>query len=139
MKYFVSCSFGKDSIATALLALEKGEPIDGLIFCEVMYDHSRNISGEIPEHINWIRKTAIPRLEEMGLKTTIVKGTFSRTITGAQLRRIYDLLEDEERPYEANVRTVKDKKKRLLSMRIRPEDKIYFQELVKTVCDEIKK
>lgn len=75
MKYFVSCSFGKDSIATALLALEKGEPIDGLIFCEVMYDHSRNISGEIPEHINWIRKTAIPRLEEMGLKTTIVKGS----------------------------------------------------------------
>lgn len=67
-----------------------------------------------------------------------LKGTFSRTITGAQLRRIYDLLEDEERPYEANVRTVKDKK-RLLSMRIRPEDKMYFQELVKTVCDEIKK
>lgn len=68
-----------------------------------------------------------------------LKGTFSRTITGAQLRRIYDLLEDEERPYEANVRTMKDKKKRLLSMRIRPEDKMYFQELVKTVCDEIKK
>ena len=67
-----------------------------------------------------------------------LKATLSRTITGAQLRRIYDLLEDEERPYEANVRTVKDKK-RLLSMRIRPEDKMYFQELVKTVCDEIKK
>lgn len=74
MKYFVSCSFGKDSIATALLALEKGDPIDGLIFCEVMYDHSRNISGEIPEHIAWIRNTAIPRLNEMGLKTIIVKG-----------------------------------------------------------------
>lgn len=74
MKYFVSCSFGKDSIATALLALEKGEPVDGIIFCEVMYDHSRNISGEVPEHINWIREVAIPRLEEMGLKTTIVRG-----------------------------------------------------------------
>lgn len=74
MKYFVSCSFGKDSIATALLALEKGEPLDGLIFCEVMYDHSRNISGEIPEHIAWIRNTAIPRLKEMGLNTIIVKG-----------------------------------------------------------------
>lgn len=91
MKYFVSCSFGKDSIATALLALEKGEPIDGLIFCEVMYDHSRNISGEIPEHINWIRNTAIPRLEEMGLKTTIVKGTkdylyfFKNTVGGGSM------------------------------------------------------
>ena len=90
MKYFVSCSFGKDSIATALLALEKGEPIDGLIFCEVMYDHSRNISGEIPEHINWIRNTAIPRLEEMGLKTTIVKGAkdylyfFKNTVGGGK-------------------------------------------------------
>lgn len=87
MKYFVSCSFGKDSIATALLAVEKGEPIDGLIFCEVMYDHSRNISGEIPEHIAWIREIAIPRLEEMGLKTIIVRGPrdyigyFSKTLS----------------------------------------------------------
>ena len=87
MKYFVSCSFGKDSIATALLAVEKGEPIDGIIFCEVMYDHSRNISGEIPEHIAWIREIAIPRLEEMGLKTIIVRGPrdyigyFSKTLS----------------------------------------------------------
>lgn len=64
-------------------------------------------------------------------------GTFSRTLSGAQLRRIYELLEDEERPYDATVRTVKDRK-RLLSMRIRPDDKQYFQDLVKTVCDETK-
>ena len=65
-------------------------------------------------------------------------GTFSRTLSGAQLRRIYELLEDEERPYDATVCTVKDNK-RLLTMRIHPEDKMYFQELVKTVCDETKK
>lgn len=96
MKYLVSCSFGKDSVATALLALEKGEPIDGLIYCEVMYDHSRNISGEIPEHIAWIRGTAIPRLDEMGLKTIIVKGErdyvsyFQRTLKrGKYVGKIY--------------------------------------------------
>ncbi len=62
-----------------------------------------------------------------------LKGTLSRTITGAQLRKVYDALEDEERPYDATVRTVKDKK-RLISMRIRPEDKPYFQYLIKTAC-----
>lgn len=63
-----------------------------------------------------------------------LKGTLSRTITGAQLRKVYDALEDEERPYDATVRTVKDKK-RLISMRIRPEDKPYFQDLIKTACE----
>lgn len=67
-----------------------------------------------------------------------LKGTLSRTLSGAQLRQIYELLEDEERPYDATVRAVKDSK-RLLTMRIRPEDKMYFQDLVKNVCDEAKK
>lgn len=66
-----------------------------------------------------------------------LKGTFSRTLTGPQLRRVYEILDDEERPYEAIVKTVKGKK-RLLSMRIRPEDKPYFNDLIKTVCDEVK-
>ena len=51
MQYIASRSFGKDSIATVLLALEKGEPLDAVLFCEVMFDHARGISGEIPEHI----------------------------------------------------------------------------------------
>lgn len=38
MKYFASCSFGKDSIATVLLALEHKEPLDGILFTEVMFD-----------------------------------------------------------------------------------------------------
>lgn len=73
MKYIASCSFGKDSVATVLLALENNEPLDEVVFAEVMYDHARNISGEIPEHIDWIRKTAIPRFAEMGIKTTILR------------------------------------------------------------------
>jgi hypothetical protein len=71
--YIASCSFGKDSIATILLALEHNEPLDRVVFAEVMFDHSRGISGEIPEHIEWIYKTAIPKLEGMGVKVDVVR------------------------------------------------------------------
>ena len=71
--YIASCSFGKDSIATILLALEHNEPLDRAVFAEVMFDHSRGISGEIPEHIDWIYSTAIPKLEGMGVKVDIVR------------------------------------------------------------------
>ena len=71
--HIASCSFGKDSIATILLALENNEPLDRVVFCEVMFDHARNISGEIPEHIEWIYSTAIPKLEAMGVKVDVVK------------------------------------------------------------------
>lgn len=71
--YIASCSFGKDSIATILLALENGEPLDRVVFAEVMFDHARNISGEIPEHIAWVYGTAIPKLEEMGVKVDVVR------------------------------------------------------------------
>lgn len=72
--YIASCSFGKDSIATILLALENNEPLDRVVFAEVMFDHSRNISGELPEHIGWVYSTAIPKLEAMSVKVDVVKG-----------------------------------------------------------------
>ena len=71
--HIASCSFGKDSIATILLALENNEPLDRVVFAEVMFDHEREISGEIPEHIEWIYSTAIPKLESMGVKVDVVK------------------------------------------------------------------
>ena len=71
--YVASCSFGKDSIATILLALENNEPLDRVVFSEVMFDNSRNISGEIPEHIEWVYNVAIPKLESMGVKVDVVK------------------------------------------------------------------
>ena len=46
--HIASCSFGKDSLATILLALEHGEPLDEAVYCEVMFD--KRISGEVPEH-----------------------------------------------------------------------------------------
>jgi hypothetical protein len=72
-KYIASCSFGKDSIATILLALEHGEPLDRVVFAEVMFDAGRGISGEIPEHIEWIYGVAIPKLEGMGVKIDVVR------------------------------------------------------------------
>jgi 3'-phosphoadenosine 5'-phosphosulfate sulfotransferase (PAPS reductase)/FAD synthetase len=71
--HIASCSFGKDSIATILLALENNEIIDRAVFAEVMFDHKRNITGEIPENIQWIKEVAIPKLESMGVRVDLVK------------------------------------------------------------------
>ena len=71
--HIASCSFGKDSIATILLALEHNEPLDRVVFSEVMFSHEQNISGEIPEHIDWIYNVAIPKLENMGIKVDVVR------------------------------------------------------------------
>lgn len=66
------CSFGKDSLATVLLALEHNEPLDKALFVEVMFDKERGISGEVPEHIEWVKDYAIPLLANMGVKTKIL-------------------------------------------------------------------
>ena len=71
--HIASCSFGKDSLATILLALENNEPLDRAVFAEVMFDHEKGISGEIPEHIEWVYNAAIPRLESMGVKVDVVR------------------------------------------------------------------
>lgn len=71
--YIASCSFGKDSVATILLAIENNEPLDRVVFVEVMFDHSRNISGEDPDHIKWVREVAIPKLEAMGVRVDVVR------------------------------------------------------------------
>ena len=65
--YVCSCSFGKDSLATVLLALENGEPLDAVVYSEVMFDNSRGISGESPEHRDWVIDVAIPKLRDMGV------------------------------------------------------------------------
>ena len=63
--HIASCSFGKDSLATILLALEHGEPLDEAVYCEVMFD--KRTSGEVPEHRAFIYETALPRLERLGI------------------------------------------------------------------------
>ena len=71
--YVATCSFGKDSLATIMLALEHNEPLDRVAFCEVMYDHSRGISGEMPTHIQWINEVARPKLESWGLTVDTIR------------------------------------------------------------------
>lgn len=69
--HIASCSFGKDSLATILLALEHGEPLDEAVYCEVMFD--KRTSGEVPEHRAFIYETAIPRLERLGIPVRVLR------------------------------------------------------------------
>lgn len=69
--YVAGCSFGKDSLATILIAIERGEPLDEAIYCEVMFDDE--ISGEVPEHRDFIYGVAIPKLAKMGVKTNVMR------------------------------------------------------------------
>lgn len=90
--YIASCSFGKDSLATILLALENNEPLDRAVFAEVMFDKERGISGEVPEHIDWVYSTAIPKLESMGVKVDVVRSEkdymyfFTNAVGGGQYK-----------------------------------------------------
>ncbi len=70
MKYIASWSGGKDSTASIILAHENNEPLDLIIFSEVMFDKS--ISGELPEHIDFIKNKCIPLFESWGYKTKIL-------------------------------------------------------------------
>ena len=72
MKYIASCSFGKDSLATNILAHLHGEPLDEILYVEVMFDEG--ISAEIPEHREFIFDRAIPKLESWGFRVSIVRG-----------------------------------------------------------------
>lgn len=71
MKYIASWSGGKDSTATIILAHEHKEPLDLIIFSEVMFD--KDISGELPEHIEFIKNRAIPQFEEWGYQVKILR------------------------------------------------------------------
>lgn len=69
-KNIVSFSGGKDSTATVILAHIHKIHIDEVIFSEVMFDDE--ISGELPEHIEFIKNRAFPLFEKWGFKTKIL-------------------------------------------------------------------
>ena len=69
-KYVVACSGGKDSVATILISLEKKEPLDEVIWVEVMLD--KETSGEIPEHRDFIYKSLKPFCENNGILFTVL-------------------------------------------------------------------
>ena len=69
-----------------MLALEHGEPLDEAVYCEVMFD--KTISGEVPEHRDFIYHTAIPKLERMGVKARVLRAekTYVDLFTGTVTR-----------------------------------------------------
>lgn len=69
-----------------MLALEHGEPLDEAVYCEVMFD--KTISGEVPEHRDFIYHTAIPKLERMGVKVRVLRAekTYVDLFTGTVTR-----------------------------------------------------
>lgn len=71
MEYIASFSGGKDSTATIILAHEHKEPLNTIIFSEVMFDEQ--ISGELPEHIAFIREKCKPLFESWGYKVEILR------------------------------------------------------------------
>lgn len=70
-EYFCSWSGGVDSTATAILALEHKEPLTALVYCEVMFD--KEVSGEVPEHAEFVHGTAIPWFQRHGAPVVHLK------------------------------------------------------------------
>lgn len=72
MKHIACCSFGKDSLAQIIVAKEHNEPLDAVIYSEVMF--TDEISGEFPEHRDFIYNVAIPKLrDEYGLEVIVLR------------------------------------------------------------------
>jgi 3'-phosphoadenosine 5'-phosphosulfate sulfotransferase (PAPS reductase)/FAD synthetase len=61
-KFIASCSGGKDSVATLILAKEHGEPLDAVVYAEVMFD--TETSGEMPEHRKFVYENLKPFVEK---------------------------------------------------------------------------
>ncbi len=72
MLYFQSWSGGKDSTASIILEHIHGLPPSKIIMSEVMFDKKRNISGELPEHMEWVHNTAIPLFQSWGYEVEIL-------------------------------------------------------------------
>lgn len=73
MLYFQSWSGGKDSTASIILEHIYGLPKSKIIISEVMFDRKRNISGEIPEHMEWVYGTAIPLFRNWGYEVEVLR------------------------------------------------------------------
>ena len=73
MKYFHLWSGGKDSTASIILDHMHGLPPSKIIMSEVMFDKRRNISGELPEHMEWVKNKAIPLFKEWGYEVEILR------------------------------------------------------------------
>lgn len=72
MKHIACVSGGKDSVATLIVARERGEPLDEVAYCEVMFDSET--SGELPEHREFILEKLKPFVEnEIGVPFVVLR------------------------------------------------------------------
>ena len=72
-KYIAACSGGKDSVATLILAKIHGEPLDLVVYAEIMWN--RTLSAEHPEHRDFVYNRLKPWVEqELGVPFVIVHG-----------------------------------------------------------------
>ena len=84
-KYIASCSGGKDSVATLLLARERGEPLDEVVYFELMFDET--VSAEYPEHRDFIYGTLKPFVENtLGVPFVILNARRSYEETAVRKR-----------------------------------------------------
>ena len=67
-------SFGKDSMATLILAAEQGIPIDRVMYCDIRF--SDEISGEHPLMAEWIPEAERVLKERFGIT---IEHAFSET------------------------------------------------------------
>ena len=73
MKYIAFCSGGADSTAQLIIAKEQGEPLDMVVYCEVMFD--KEISGEVPEHKVFIADKLKPYIQnQLKIPFIAIKG-----------------------------------------------------------------
>ena len=72
MLYFHSWSGGKDSTASIILDHIHKLPPSRIVMSEVMFDIKRGISGELPEHMEWVHNVAIPLFKSWGYETEII-------------------------------------------------------------------
>lgn len=70
-RFIALVSGGKDSMDTVKLAIDNEEPLTDAVWCEVMFDE--NISGEVPEHRNFMYNTVIPFLKSHNINVHIVR------------------------------------------------------------------
>lgn len=70
MKEIYCWSGGKDSTASIILSHIMGRKPGTIIFSEVMFD--KDISGELPEQVEFIREKAIPTFESWGFSVEIL-------------------------------------------------------------------
>lgn len=72
VRYIQNWSGGKDSTASIILEHLNGLPQSTIIFVEEMFDKRRGISGQLPEHMEWIHNAAIPTFQRWGYEVKIL-------------------------------------------------------------------